>query len=99
MVAYAKWIAYRQLDSLNTNILVHQDRPNIEAYVRDAATGTLEYMDVIPRLLSQTAVAGMRDTTSTDLQASSIPATRGNLAQSGDFVQLECFKTYRPAGS
>jgi Uma2 family endonuclease len=41
-----KWLAYRQLDSLNTYLLVHQDRPYIEAYVRDTATGTWEYHEV-----------------------------------------------------
>jgi Uma2 family endonuclease len=41
-----KWLAYMQLDSLNTYILVHQDRPYIEAYIRDTATGTWEYVEV-----------------------------------------------------
>jgi Uma2 family endonuclease len=41
-----KWLAYMQLDSLNTYILVHQDRPYIEAYIRDTATGMWEYVEV-----------------------------------------------------
>ena len=35
-----------QLESLNTYILVHQDRPYVEAYIRDNAAGTWEYMEV-----------------------------------------------------
>jgi Uma2 family endonuclease len=30
-----KWMAYRQLDSLSMYLLVHQDRPLIECYVRN----------------------------------------------------------------
>jgi Uma2 family endonuclease len=41
-----KWLAYRQLESLNTYILVHQDRTYVEMYDRDNATGTWEYTDV-----------------------------------------------------
>jgi Uma2 family endonuclease len=41
-----KWLAYQQIESLNTYLMVYQDRPRIEAYVRNSSTDDWEQITV-----------------------------------------------------
>jgi Uma2 family endonuclease len=55
-----KWLAYQQLDSLSTYVLVHQDRPLVEVYRRDPATGDWDIVSVdgLESTLSLPAISG-----------------------------------------